>query len=109
MLGDTGYGYGTSPTRRGRGNVFTHTIMAILGAAVATGLLLAFYNPAPGGSGAALPGSGAVPAPGPTSAPLTGCENAIVTKVRPGLAIINTRPSPTPRCRPAITTNTAGG
>jgi hypothetical protein len=23
MLGDTGYGYGTSPTRRGRGNVFT--------------------------------------------------------------------------------------
>ena len=90
MLGDTGYGYGTSRTRRGRGNVFTHTIMAILGAAVATGLLLAFYNPAPGGSGAALPGSGAVPAPGPASAPLTGGEQAIFTKVRPGLVIINT-------------------
>jgi S1-C subfamily serine protease len=90
MLGDTGYGYRTSRTRRGRGNVFTHTIMAILGAAVATGLLLAFYNPAPGGSGAALPGSGAVPAPGPASAPLTGGEQAIFTKVRPGLVIINT-------------------
>jgi S1-C subfamily serine protease len=64
--------------------------MAILGAAVATGLLLAFYNPAPGGSGAALPGSGAVPAPGPASAPLTGGEQAIFTKVRPGLVIINT-------------------
>ena len=90
MLGDTGYGYGTSRTRRGRGNVFTHTIMAILGAAVATGLFLAFYNPAPGGSGAALPGSGAVPAPGPSSAPLTGGEQAIFTKVKPGLVIINT-------------------
>jgi len=90
MLGDTGYGYGTSPARRGRGNVFTHTIMAILGAAVATGLLLAFYNPAPGGSGAALPGSGAVPAPAPSSAPLTGGEQAIFSKVKPGLVIINT-------------------
>jgi S1-C subfamily serine protease len=90
MLGDTGYGYGTSRTRRGRGNVFTHTIMAILGAAIATGLLLAFYNPASGGSGAALPGSGAVPAPAPASAPLTGGEQAIFTKVKPGLVIINT-------------------
>jgi S1-C subfamily serine protease len=90
MLGDTGYGYGTSRARRGRGNVFTHTIMAILGAAIATGLFLAFYNPAPGGSGAALPGSGAVPAPAPASAPLTGGEQAIFTKVKPGLVIINT-------------------
>jgi len=31
-----------------------------------------------------------VPAPGPASAPLTGGEQAIFTKVRPGLVIINT-------------------
>jgi S1-C subfamily serine protease len=90
MLGDSGYGFGTSLRRRGRGNVFTHTIMAILGAALAAGLLLAFYNPGPGGSGVSLPGSGAVPAPGSASAPLTGGEQAIFTKVKPGLVIINT-------------------
>jgi S1-C subfamily serine protease len=90
MFEGTGYGFGTSSPRRGRSNVLTHTIMAILGAAVATGLLLAFYNPAPGGSGASLPGSGAVPAPGPASAPLTGGQQAIFTKVKPGLVIIST-------------------
>ena len=52
------------------------------GAALAAGLLLAFYNPASGGSGISLPGSGAVPAPAP-AAPLTGGEQAIVTKVKP--------------------------
>jgi S1-C subfamily serine protease len=82
-------GYGVLPRRRGRGNVLTHTLMALLGAALAAGLLLAFYNPAPG-SGEALPGSGAVPAPAPSSAPLTGGEQAIVTRVKPGLVIINT-------------------
>jgi S1-C subfamily serine protease len=90
MLEDTGYGYGPSPRRRGSGNVLTHTLMAILGAALAAGLLLAFYNPTSGGSGITLPGSGAVPAPGSSSAPLTGGEQAIVTKVKPGLVIINT-------------------
>jgi S1-C subfamily serine protease len=69
--------------------MLTHTIMAVLGAALATGLLLAFYNPGSGGSGISLPGSGAVPAPAP-AAPLTGGEQAIVTKVKPGLVIINT-------------------
>jgi S1-C subfamily serine protease len=88
MLDNTGYG--PFPTRRGRGNVFTHALMAILGAAIAAGLLLAFYNPGSGGSGVSLPGSGAVPAPGSGSAPLTGGEQAIVTKVKPGLVIINT-------------------
>jgi S1-C subfamily serine protease len=87
MLDDTGYGFGSSLRRRGRGNVLTHTLMAILGAALAVVLFLAFYNPAPGTS---LPGSGAVPAPGPASAPLTGGEQGIVTKVKPGLVIINT-------------------
>jgi len=70
--------------------MLTHAIMAVLGAALATGLLLAFYNPTSGGSGISLPGSGAVPAPGPGSGPLTGGEQAIVTKVKPGLVIINT-------------------
>jgi len=67
--------------------VFTHAIMAVLGAALAAGLLLAFYGPASGGS---LPGIGAVPAPGPAAAPLTGGQRGIVTKVKPGIVIINT-------------------
>jgi S1-C subfamily serine protease len=87
MLDDTGYG--PRLRRRGSGNMLTHTIMAVLGAALATGLLLAFYNPGSGGSGISLPGSGAVPAPAP-AAPLTGGDQAIVTKVKPGLVIINT-------------------
>jgi S1-C subfamily serine protease len=88
MLENTGYG--SSFRRRGSGNMFTHAIMLVLGAALATGLLLAFYNPTSGGSGISLPGSGAVPAPGSASGPLTGGEQAIVTKVKPGLVIINT-------------------
>ena len=87
MLDDTGYG--PPLRRRGSGNMLTHTIMAVLGAALATGLLLAFYNPGSGGSGISLPGSGAVPAPAP-AAPLTSGQQAIVTKVKPGLVIINT-------------------
>src|SRR5215470_4277807 len=83
-------GYGPSPRRRGSGSVLTHAIMAVVGAALATVLLLAFYNPGSGGSGISLPGSGAVPAPGARSGPLTGGEQAIVTKVKPGLVIINT-------------------
>jgi len=70
--------------------MLTHTIMAVLGAALATGLLLAFYNPTSGSSGTSLPGSGAVPAPGSGSTSLTGGEQAIVTNVKPGLVIINT-------------------
>ena len=70
--------------------MLTHAIMAVVGAALATGLLLAFYNPTSGGSGISLPGSGAVPAPGSPSAPLAGGDQAIVTKVKPGLVIINT-------------------
>ena len=37
-------------------------------------------------------GSRAVPAPGSSAAQLSGSEQAIVTKVKPGLAIINTTP-----------------
>jgi len=64
--------------------------MTVVGAALAAGLLLAFYKPASGGPGISLPGSGAVPAPGWQSAPLTGGEQAIVTRIKPGLVIINT-------------------
>ena len=85
MLDDSGSG--APVRRRGSGNVFTHAIMAVLGAALAAGLLLAFYGPASGGS---LPGIGAVPAPGSSSAPLTGGQQGIVTKVTPGIVIINT-------------------
>jgi len=67
--------------------VFTHAIMAVLGAGLAAGLLLAFYGPASGGS---LPGIGAVPAPGSPAAALTGGQRGIVTKVEPGVVIIRT-------------------
>ena len=82
-----GSGFGAPVRRRGRGNVFTHAIMAVLGAALAAGLLLAFYGPASGGS---LPGIGAVPAPGSSPAPLAGGQQGIVTQVRPGVVIIKT-------------------
>src|SRR5215470_14367808 len=85
MLDDSGSG--ARVRRRGSGNMFTHAIMAVLGAALAAGLLLAFYGPASGGS---LPGMGAVPAPGSSSAPLTGGQQGIVAKVTPGVVIINT-------------------
>jgi S1-C subfamily serine protease len=85
MLDDGGFG--APPRRRGSGNVLTHAVTAVLGAALAIGLLLAFYTPASGGS---LPGAGAVPSPGSSAAPLTGGEQGIAAKVRPGIVIINT-------------------
>jgi S1-C subfamily serine protease len=84
MLGDSGFG--PPRRRRGSGNVLTHIVMAVLGAALAIGLLLSFYSPS---GGLSLPGSGAVPSPGTSTAPLSGGEQAIVTKVEPGLVIIN--------------------
>ena len=83
MFGDAGYG----PLTRRRGNALTHFVMAVVGAALAAGLLLAFYNPSSGNS---LPGSGAVPGPGPAGAPLTGGQQGIVANVKPGLVLINT-------------------
>jgi S1-C subfamily serine protease len=79
------------PRQRGSGNWLTHILMAVV-AALAAGRLLAFNGPGSGGSGISLPGSGAVPAPGSSAAQLSGGEQAIVTKVKPGLAIINTTP-----------------
>ena len=83
MFGDTGYG----PLTRRRGNALTHFVMAVIGAALAAGLLLSFYNPSSGNS---LPGGGAVPGPGPAAAPLTGSQRSLVAKVKPGLVLINT-------------------
>jgi S1-C subfamily serine protease len=84
MLGENGFG--PPRRRRGSGNVLTHALMAVLGAALAICLLMSFYNQAPG----SLPGSGAVPAPASPAAPLAGGEQAIAAKVEPGLVIINT-------------------
>jgi S1-C subfamily serine protease len=84
MLGENGLG--PPPRRRGSGNVLTHAIMAVLGAALAIGLLLSFYNQAP----SSLPGSGAVPAPASSAAPLAGGAQAVAAKVEPGLVIVNT-------------------
>jgi hypothetical protein len=47
MPGDSGFG--PPPRRRGSGNVLTHIIKAVLGAALAIGLLLSFYKPGSGG------------------------------------------------------------
>jgi S1-C subfamily serine protease len=80
-------GFGAPRRRRGSGNFLTHAIMALLGAGLAVGLLLAFYSPA---SGSSLPGSGAVPSAGSASAPLTGGEQGIASKVKPGIVLINT-------------------
>jgi len=73
MLGDSGFG--PPPRRRGSGNVLTHIITAVLGAALAMGLLLSFYSP--GSGGLPLPGSGAVPAPASPAAPLASSAGVI--------------------------------
>jgi hypothetical protein len=80
-------GYGPLRRRRGSDNALTHILMAVLGAGLAAGLLLAIGNQAQGGS---LPGNGAVPAPAASGAPLSGSEQGIVAKVRPGLVLIST-------------------
>jgi S1-C subfamily serine protease len=85
MFGDDGFG--APRRRRGSGNAFTHAVMAVLGAALATALLLAFYSPS---AGPLLPGGSAVPSPATSAAPLTGGEQGVVAKVRPGLVLINT-------------------
>ena len=82
-------GYGPPLRRRGSGNVLTHLAMAVLGAALAAGPLLAFYAPA-GSSAGSLPGIGAVPAPPTSSAPLARGQKDVVTRVKPGLVIIRT-------------------
>ncbi len=86
MQGDIGYR--PLPRRRGSGSWLTHAIVAVLAAGIAVAVVLGFFSPASGGG--SLPGSGAVPAPAPSSAPLASGQQDIVTKVKPGLVIINT-------------------
>jgi len=88
MFADSGGDGGSRPllTRRGRGNVITHFLTAVIGAGLAV-LLLLFFSPASGGS---LPGGDAVPSPAPSAAPLGQSQQDIVNKVRPGVVIINT-------------------
>ena len=73
-------GFGPFPRRRGRGNVLTHAVTAVLGAALAAGLLLAFYDPA----------SGSQSGSGTTSSSLNSSEKNIAARVRPGVVLINT-------------------
>ena len=80
-------GYGPPSSRRGSGSWLTHAIVAVLGAGIAVAVVLLFFTPA---SGSSLPGSGAVPAPAPSAAPLASSQQDIVTKVKPGLVLINT-------------------
>ena len=81
-------GYGPYFTRRGRGNALTHFLMLVLGAGLAAVLLLVFGVAS--SSGISMPGGDAVPSPAGSTAPLTGSEQAIVTRVKPGVVIINT-------------------
>jgi S1-C subfamily serine protease len=61
--------------------------MAVLGAGLAVAVVLGFFSP---GSGGSQPGIGAVPAPPASAAPLATGQQDIVTKVKPGLVLINT-------------------
>jgi S1-C subfamily serine protease len=74
--------------RRRRGNVLTHFLMLVVGAGLAAVLLLVFGVASI--SGISMPGGDAVPSPAGSTAPLAGSEQAIVTKVKPGVVIINT-------------------
>jgi S1-C subfamily serine protease len=83
-------GYGPFSMRRRRGNALTHMLTAVLAAGLAVGLLLAFYSPAPGGSGISMPGGDAVPSPAASAAPLAKSEQDIIARVTPGVVLINT-------------------
>jgi S1-C subfamily serine protease len=80
-------GYGPLPRRRGSGSWLTHTIVAVLAAGLAVAVVLGFFSP---GSGGSQPGIGAVPAPPALAAPLASGQQDIVTKIKPGLVLINT-------------------
>lgn len=86
----TDSGYGPFLTRRGRGNVLTHILMAILGAGAAAALVLAVFPPTSGTSGGTLPGGDAVPAPASSAPPLAAGQQSIAARVRPGVVIIST-------------------
>jgi S1-C subfamily serine protease len=73
----------------------SHLAVGILAAAVAAGVTAAVYHPAASGNSspvATLPGSGAVPSPAPTAGGgrAAAGEQQVVSKVQPGLVIIDT-------------------
>jgi S1-C subfamily serine protease len=84
-----GGGYGPFLTRRRRGNVLTHFLMAVLGAGLAVLLLLVFFSPV-SGSGISMPGGDAVPSPAASAPPLAKNQQDIAGRVQPGVVIINT-------------------
>jgi S1-C subfamily serine protease len=113
MQEDSGYGpsgYGSQPggpgpgtghwaggdgqPRRPRQGALTHLLVAVLAAGLAAGLVLAFYQPTSSSPRGSLPGGSAAPVPAasPTSggSVANSSEQQIVTKVEPGLVIINT-------------------
>jgi len=71
--------------------MLTHILAAMLAAALAAALILAFRNPASGGSDGFPYGTGTVPYPASQPALLGTSEQAIVAKVRPGTVLINTK------------------
>src|SRR5689334_17648018 len=77
--------------RSGYGSTLTHLLAAVLAAALAAGMILAFRSPASGGSGGFPYGTGTVPSPASRPALLGTSEQAIVAKVRPGTVLINTK------------------
>ncbi len=89
MTGDSGYD-GPFLTRRGRGNVLTHFLMAVLGAGLTVLLLVVFFSPGSSGSGISMPGGDAVPSPAGTAPALGKSQQDIVAKVKPGIVYINT-------------------
>jgi S1-C subfamily serine protease len=75
--------------------VLSHLGVALLAAALAVGLTVAFYRPTTVNEGAPLPGASAVPVPAPSAASpgraAPGSVQGLVNKVEPGLVVINTR------------------
>jgi S1-C subfamily serine protease len=68
--------------------MLTHFLMLVVGGGLAAVLLLAFGVAS--SSGISMPGGDAVPSPAGSAAPLTGSEQAIVARVKPGVVIIDT-------------------
>jgi S1-C subfamily serine protease len=87
MLDDTGAE--PSLRRRGSGNMLTHTVMAVLGAALAAGLLLAFDNPGPAARASRCrEAAWCLLRPRPPRWPAASRPSS--PRVEPGLVIINT-------------------
>lgn len=94
-------GYGPPPPRRRRGSSFlSHLAVAVLAAALGVGVSLAVDHPTNSGStissgsanspSTSLPGARAVPTPAPSGGTSVGSEQQVISKVEPGVVLINT-------------------